>query len=1126
MAKSVQFSIKLVVDGREQVVSATTSTEELRKVVSETQTASDKFRNSLISLNQQFEAVKNVSENVSGKLAAVSDKLRAMRREYARVASVVGETGTSLKAVRSQAQAIASTFGGTFEEVLTASNSLMKGFGVSAEEALRLVRDGYVGGADANGEFLDTLREYPRYFKEAGLSAEEFVAITTNAAKQGVYSDKGVDTIKEGNLRIREMTEATAQALEAIGISSEDVQNRLQAGTLTTFEVMQMVGAKLAELPASSAKVGAAIADIFGGPGEDAGLEYIKSLASIETNMDAVTASADEYSQALGRQAQAQAESNSLFSAFDDIAMEVGSSLSGAMPYIDKATTAVTSMATAAITAKAAYGALSKVITGNAAVMKAWTTVSRLCSVSLVALKTSSHGAAVGAIALKVALRGLLITTGVGAAIAAITFGLEKLLEALDDTSDKSEGAARSVETSANIAKRAQEAFDVSGKQTYADLMTRYTQLQAQWKALADEHQKTAWIKENQSAFESLGVEIDNATDAEAAFVGNTSAVVDSFKQKARAAALMSQLTEEYRIQMELADKIATADTAAQKRHTVKAGDVVKGGSHTTEGGYEAVGSDGKWRYTEKGAARSNSVRWIANGPQTKQWRKALEESLSRSAKAEKEAEEAAKEATKTAKPYTPVKSDASKTGTSRTPTFVRKEKAKTDELSEIAGAKTENQLLNNIRYYEQQRGELAETAEGYKAWTDKIDEMQAALDGLRGKQAEVAEAPAAAPADISKLNTLEQLEEAVRYYSDAQQSQSATEIANTQRTINLLQKKRSALQAVAAIPTMQDEVGDIESKSGKSRRRAISRVDIDGRIDELQDMKMGGSVTGDQAKQIDSLIEQYKKLKRESAASFDTLQEGWGNVKGIGSGITSITDALETNGDAWATITGLVDGALQMYQSISGIVEIIKSLTGVTQAQIVAETTKTGATEADTMATTANAAAKSVETAASLTNSGAKSGEAIAEAASQGAKLPFPANIAAIAAGVAAVVAALSMIGSFSTGGIVGGNSASGDKLLARVNSGEMILNRRQQQRMLDILSGKAFGAAVPERYNAVNVGGGIALDTLRLRSVLQPQAGGGDIRMEVRGRKLVGVLANETRVSGKSGRRTNIKL
>ena len=58
---------------------------------------------------------------------------------------------------------------------------------------------------------------------------------------------------------------------------------------------------------------------------------------------------------------------------------------------------------------------------------------------------------------------------------------------------------------------------------------------------------------------------------------------------------------------------------------------------------------------------------------------------------------------------------------------------------------------------------------------------------------------------------------------------------------------------------------------------------------------------------------------------------------------------------------------------------------------------------------------------------------------------MPFPLNIAAIAAGIAAVVAGIAMIGSFADGGVIGGNSFHGDSMFAKVNAGEMILNNKQ---------------------------------------------------------------------------------
>ena len=204
------------------------------------------------------------------------------------------KSGDDLKAYRSEVQALADYYGKDFKEVLVSANTISKQFGITSEKALQIVKDGFIAGADANGEFLDSLKEYPAYFKEAGISADQFVAIIAETNKQGIFSDKGIDTIKEANIRLREMTDSTASALKGIGIDSNKVQEELQSGATSTFEVMQLVSEKLNELPESSAVVGTAIADIFGGPGEDAGLKYIRTLKDISTNLDEVKAKAGE----------------------------------------------------------------------------------------------------------------------------------------------------------------------------------------------------------------------------------------------------------------------------------------------------------------------------------------------------------------------------------------------------------------------------------------------------------------------------------------------------------------------------------------------------------------------------------------------------------------------------------------------------------------------------------------------------------------------------------------------------------------------------------------------------------------------------------------------------------------
>lgn len=229
-----------------------------------------------------------------------------------------GLAGQELSQVRNQVTVLADTFDSDFREVMVAANAVSKQFGIDIQQSLNLVQQGLVAGANANGEFFDTLREYPAYFREAGLTAEQFIAITTQAAQQGIFSDKGVDTIKEANLRLREMTTSTAEALDGIGISSQEVQEALRTGAMTTFDVIQQVSARLSELPDSAAVVGTAIADIFGGPGEDAGLAYIRTLQDINLNLDEVTARTGVLGQLQEKQLRSELELQNALSALFD----------------------------------------------------------------------------------------------------------------------------------------------------------------------------------------------------------------------------------------------------------------------------------------------------------------------------------------------------------------------------------------------------------------------------------------------------------------------------------------------------------------------------------------------------------------------------------------------------------------------------------------------------------------------------------------------------------------------------------------------------------------------------------------------------------------------------------------
>lgn len=76
----------------------------------------------------------------------------------------------------------------------------------------------------------------------------------------------------------------------------------------------------------------------------------------------------------------------------------------------------------------------------------------------------------------------------------------------------------------------------------------------------------------------------------------------------------------------------------------------------------------------------------------------------------------------------------------------------------------------------------------------------------------------------------------------------------------------------------------------------------------------------------------------------------------------------------------------------------------------------------------------------------------ATAQGVASAFSIPWPASLAAVATVLTTVASIFGSLPQFAEGGIIGGSSYFGDRLLARVNSGEMILNQKQQRRLYDL--------------------------------------------------------------------------
>lgn len=408
---------------------------------------------------------------------------------------------------------------------------------------------------------------------------------------------------------------------------------------------------------------------------------------------------------------------------------------------------------------------------------------------------------------------------------------------------------------------------------------------------------------------------------------------------------------------------------------------------------------------------------------------------------------------------------------------------------------KTYEQLNIKLAYY----NELLE-----KATEEQRPEIQKHINDIEGIKKAWDDSLAALnkPADISQLDTIEKLDEAVRYYQEQQSKQSADEIQNTQRTIDALEAKRKAMQRGIEIPSMQKEIAEINGLSNREFKIKVKGIGFDALTDKIRELQKqlndtNNPVTEGQRKDIEEMISTYEQWRKSSISSFDTVKSGWDGIKGIGDSINSITDALDGNGNAWQKVTAIVDGFIQLYESISAIVGIIDMLTTASTAHAAA---KTG----EAAATTATATAQGVETAAQTVAAAAMVPVIAAN------KLATASYMELAAAMFFAAHASIPFVGFGIASGFVSAATAMVEAI------GVMPFAKG------GVVSGPTL-ALVGEYAGASNNPEVIApLD--KLRSMIQPQGGiGGNVRFEIEGRKLVGVISNTTRVAAKSGRKSN---
>lgn len=600
--------------------------------------------------------------------------------------------------------------------------------------------------------------------------------------------------------------------------------------------------------------------------------------------------------------------------------------------------------------------------------------------------------------------------------------------------SDKATDADEEKADATKEVEDAQKNYNQTMANTYSQLMTTYTKLKNQWNSLVNEHQKTAWIKENKSQLHSLGIEVNNVADAEKAFNSNTNAVVQSFIRRARAAAQMSKMTELYKKQMELIDKRSQVQTqikadAASHGRSAKGGDEIKDETFRSSR-YGSVGSDGKWRFSQQGAKLYSGTDTSTNG-QIQSIDKQID---TLNGEINKLANNIAKDTEK----WTPSSS------------------------SNGGGKTTHNTTTTKNDTPQPVKGSIGDMEK-------QLQKLQSDLkNGFIPKAAEQQTIDS-----ITKLK--EKIEnEKIRLGFEAPKPSDAEKAAEKYKeNLKKLQEKQGDIKTTPSLSSYESAIGqnDYNTKT------------IDGIKNQMD--------FNDQLiKQLEDLKKAYEDLGMTGETSYQDINDQIGKVQKEQSNLGNSAKGMKDQSDKFD----------KQKESLQGLADVSSSVGSgfSTLANVFSQTGDSAAAAAmNVIGTTAQATAEIIPNIIKLI--GAKQGEAMANGTASASALPFPANIAAIASIIATVVSTfaniMSAVGAFADGGIVGGGNLHGDKVLARLNGGEMVLNRTQQAKLFRTIESGNIGNQSASSVSQVN--------------------------WKIKGSDLYGALTNYKSIKSKQGKR-----
>lgn len=607
-----------------------------------------------------------------------------------------------------------------------------------------------------------------------------------------------------------------------------------------------------------------------------------------------------------------------------------------------------------------------------------------------------------------------------------------------DDSTDSQEKHNKAVSDGQKI----EQDYNKKVSSSTGELVGKYQVLRRQWLSLKTTAEKTKWIEDNQSAMDSLGLSVNSLSDAENVFVENTSRVVAALEARAKAEAAQQALVDTYKKYYEQKNRHDTS--TGDFYYKVKAGDKISNDEARAAGvGRGDGGGLTSYKLTGQGAKKINAYRNKQAAQLRKQRNDKLDTDLKKSTDFYTDIiVDNTAIANKTLRSGKKTVKHTGKGGGHTTKTTPKPDKTEVYNPDSLKG------LEQHLSKLQEEQGKLnplnTESVEKYK---NAIEETKKKIEQTKIKLGiEVDE-----KADENSLDALEdklkELEDK-RTKIDVDDTDSISKInADIDVMKKDIEKKKVKLgiEVEKSEPSIKAEKESDNYTKGSNEDKRLSYNNAQTKVSTMkQDFEIGiiGKDEFDsQLKELNSQLEDLGLQKIDLEIDDDGT-------------IVDTSDRLKELKETLANVTQSMSGECgQMVEQFAQLAEIL------------GDENADSATKAAAGLVTMGEALQKIGGDGMVAKVGAVMaaiGQIIlgfATASAQAASLGPFGWLAFVGAGLAAVATTISTIKGFAEGGIIEGASHSGDKIVARVNAGEMVLNKRQQSNLFNLLDGNGIG-------------------------------------------------------------------